>query len=321
MTAKLSDPIFHNEDAARAHFEALRWPDGRVCPHCGTVDNSVLLKGKSTRPGLYKCRDCRKPFTATLGTVYEKSHIPLHKWLLATHLMCASKKGISATQLHRELGFGSYRTAWFMAHRIREAMRPAGASEPMGGEGKTVEADETYYGKVAKPRMQTRDRGAFKGSRMGRGPANKNAVISLVERGGKVRSFHVDTANRATVEKIVAENIAKETRLHTDESHLYAKSKVPTLVAKHETVRHSADEYVRGDVHSNSVEGFFSVFKRGMRGVYQKCDEKHLHRYLAEYDFRFNHRAALGVNDTERTDAAIAGTVGKRLTYHQTNGR
>lgn len=312
MTAKLSDPIFHDEDAARAHFEALRWPDGRVCPHCGTVDNSVLLQGESTRPGLYKCREkeCRKPFTATLGTVYEKSHIPLHKWLLATHLMCASKKGVSAAQLHRELGFGSYRTAWFMAHRIREAMAPAkGPKEPMGGEGKTVEADETYYGRVAKPKMTNEAGKPFKHSRRGRGPANKNAVVALVER-----------ANRATVEKIVAENIAKETRLHTDESHLYAKSNVPNLVAEHSTVRHSEDEYVRGDVHSNSVEGYFSVFKRGMRGVYQKCDEKHLHRYLAEFDFRFNHRAALGVNDTERTDAAIAGAVGKRLTYHQSFG-
>ncbi|MEQ1867143.1 MAG: IS1595 family transposase [Micropepsaceae bacterium] len=318
--ANLSDPIFHNEEAARAHFEALRWPNGRVCPHCGTVDNSVLLKGKSTRPGLYKCRDCRKPFTATLGTVYEASHIPLHKWLLATHLLCASKKGMSAAQLHRELGFGSYRSAWFMAHRIREAMAPIkGSADPMGGEGKTIEADETYYGRVAKPKMTDEAGKPFKGSRRGRGPANKNAVVSLVERGGSVRSFHVETANRATVERIVSENVAKESRLHTDESHLYAKSRVPLMVAEHSAVKHSVGEYVRGDVHSNSVEGFYSIFKRGMSGVYQKCDEKHLHRYLREFDFRYNHRAALGVNDTERTNAAIAGTVGKRLRYDQPN--
>jgi transposase-like protein len=319
MTAKLSDPIFHNEDAARAHFEALRWADGRVCPHCGTVDNSVLLKGKSTRAGLYKCRDCRKPFTATLGTVYERSHIPLHKWLLATHLMCASKKGISATQLHRELGFGSYRTAWFMAHRIREAMRPIGDLPPMGGEGATVEMDETYHGQVAKPRNHSTTGKPFKGSRKGRGPANKRPVIALVERGGKARSFHVDRADKHTVTKLIRENISRESRLNTDESALYNSAAL--YVAKHETVTHSADEYVCGDVHSNSVEGYFSVFKRGMRGVYQHCDEKHLHRYLAEYDFRFNHRAALGVNDTERTDAAVTGAIGRRLTYHQTNGR
>lgn len=314
----LSDPIFHNEEAARAHFEALRWPDGVVCFHCGSVDNSVLLKGKSTRPGLYKCRDCRKPFTAVMGTVYEKSHIPLHTWLLATHLMCASKKGISAAQLHRELGFGSYRTAWFMAHRIREAMAPAkGSLEPMGGSNKVVEADETYFGSVDVLGSVDSRKRPYKGR--GRGPANKRAVVALVERGGSVRSFHVETANRDTVTKIVRENVAKESILHTDESKLYSAMYKQGVVADHFTVKHTANEYVRGDVTSNRVENVFSVFKRGMTGVYQHCGERHLHRYLAEFDFRFNHRAALGVNDTERTDAAVAGTVGKRLTYHQTD--
>jgi transposase-like protein len=318
-TADLTAPMFNDEDAAWAHFEATVWPDGPVCPHCGSVNNATRLKGKSTRRGVHKCKDCLDPFTATVGTVYERSHIPMHKWLLATHLMCASKKGVSAAQLHRMLGFGSYRTAWFMAHRIREAMRPNGALPPLGGEGKVVEADETYYGNVEHPREHRADgrpynRG-FMGKRKVRGGANKRAVVALVERGGEARTFHVAVADRETVEKIIRENAHPASRLHTDESKLY-----PTIgkeFTAHETVKHTAGEYVRGDVHNNSCEGYFGVFKKGMTGVYQHCAEKHLSRYLDEFSFRHNTRAKLGVSDKERAALAVKGTVGKRLTYRQ----
>ena len=307
--AKLSDKIFHDEDTARAHFETLRWPEGRVCPHCGTVDNSVLLKGKSTRPGLYKCRDCRKPFTATLGTIYERSHIPLHKWLLATHLMCASKKGMSAKQLHRMLGFGSYRTAWFMAHRIREAMRPGDdVAGPRGGEGKIVEADETVIGGKEKNKHVSKRKKVT-------GAAGKQIAFSLVERGGHVRSYHVANVSSKTLRDILVTQISRASTLMTDDAGQYRV--IGPEFARHGKVNHSIEEYVRGDCHTNTVEGYFSILKRGVIGTYHSISEAHLKRYLAEFDFRYNHREALGVNDTERTDAAIAGTVGKRLTYRQ----
>ncbi len=329
--ADLTNPLFTDEDAAWAHYETVRWPDGAICPKCGSVGNSTRLENKTTtrtrkdkdgnyvtkswtRRGVHKCKDCGEQFTATVGTIFESSHIPMNKWLLAMHLMCASKKGISALQLHRMLGFGSYRTAWFMAHRIREAMdMKKGPLPPMGGAGGIVEADETYYGKVENPRGETTDGRKFKRGGRGRGPANKRAVLALVERGGAIRTFHVAEANRDTVEKIVRENVAKEARLHTDESRLYPR--VGQEFASHETVRHTAGEYARGDVHINSAEGFFGVFKKGMTGVYQHCDEKHLHRYLNEFEFRFNTRTKLGVTDKERAALAVKGTVGKRLTY------
>lgn len=315
-TATLSNPIYHSEEAARAHFEALRWPDGRSCPHCGVVGDeaSTLLKGKSHRPGLYKCKACDKPFTATIGTVYEDSKVPLHKWLLATHLMCASKKGVSALQLQRELALGSYRTAWFMAHRIREAMIDTDDT-PLGGEGKVVEADETYYGKPAIMSAVRTNGEPRKFKSMG--PANRRPIVALVERGGRAKAFHVAVADKATVSKIVRDNVHPATRLHTDESRLYTGS--ADLFASHETVKHSAKEYARGDVNTNSAEGFFGVFKKGMKGVYQQCSEKHLNRYVTEFGFRHNTRALLGFNDTQRTDLAIAGTVGKRLTYRRTD--
>lgn len=325
-----SKKYFHDEAAAFAKLESIVWPDGPTCPHCGNAGKIYALKGVRSKPskknpegierhGLKKCAECRKQFTVRIGTVFEESHVPLHKWLQAAFVLASSKKGVSAHQLHRALEV-TYKTAWFMCHRLREAMR-SGALEPFGGAGKVVEADETYYGKVAAENLRTvSDRGTpFKGSRHGRGPSNKRAVISLVERGGQVRSFHVPSANRKTVEKIVSENVHKESRLHTDESQLYNKTKVKGLVADHETVRHSADEYVRGDVTSNTVESYFSVFKRGMRGTYQHCAEKHLHRYLAEFDFRYNNRSALGVEDMERTDALLSGISGKRLTYRWAN--
>jgi transposase-like protein len=309
----LTLPIYCDDNAAREHLEKLYWTDGPICPHCGAIDEATKLRGKSTRPGVWKCRACRKPFSVTVGTVFERSKIPLHKWVLATHLMNASKKGISAHQLWRMLG-GTYQTAWFMAHRIREAMREGGLS-PLGGEGKIVEADETYYGKPETPHVspQRKGRPYTKGAKSIH--RNNRPIVGLVERGGNVRTFYVPVADKENITKIVRENIARETRLMTDESRLYFGS--DEHFESHEAVKHSREEYVRGDVHTNTVEGYFSVFKRGMRGVYQHCGEKHLHRYLAEFDFRYNNRASTGVNDQERAEKALKGAVGKRLTYRR----
>jgi hypothetical protein len=271
------------------------------------------MRGKSTRIGTYKCYLCRRPFTVKIATIFEDSHIPLHLWLQAIHLLCSSKKGISANQLHRTLGV-SLKSAWFLAHRIREAMR-SGRLVPLGGEGKTVEADETYFGKQQRPRKSKRRKSPYlKG---GGGPYGKRAIMALVERGGDVRTFHVAVANLKTVDRVMRRNIAKESRIHTDESNLYNLAR--DRFAGHETVKHSALEYVRDDVHTNSAEGYFSIFKRGMRGVYQHCAEKHLHRYLAEFDFRYNNRVGLGINDESRAERALLGVVGKRLTYRDSS--
>ena len=301
-------PHFQSSENAREWLENLRWPDGPICSHCGTINHAY----KTKKPGWYRCaeKECRKDFTVTTGTVMERSHIPLNKWLMAFYLLNASKKGMSAHQLHRALNL-DYKSAWFMCHRIREAMRDGGLG-PLGGGGKIVEADETYYGNVEKPRTKTTTGRPYlkKGK-----AANKRPIVALVERGGNVRTFHVPVANKDNVQKIVKENIARETRLHTDESVLYGG--IDAHFATHETVKHSAGEYVRDDVHTNSAEGYFSIFKRGMRGVYQHCKEKHLHRYLAEFDHRYNHRVALGYSDIDRTLAAIRGVAGKRLMYRQ----
>jgi transposase-like protein len=303
MSTDLTDPIFHDEDKARAHFEAIRWPDGKpVCPHCGVIGQATLVHGKSHRSGMYQCNACREPFTAMIGTIMESSHVPMTKWALAFHLMASSKKGYSAHQLMRTLGLGSYRTAWFMTHRIREAMR-AGDLPPMGGPGSIVEADETFIGRVeGVPKQRS-------------GSAHKNVVLTLVERHGSARSFHVDSTRRADVEGIMRANIRKESRLMTDEARHYKA--IGREFASHESVNHHEEEYGRGIVHTNTVENFYSVFKRGMKGVYQHCSEGHLHRYLSEFDFRYSNRIALGVNDTERAHRAIKGAHGKRLTYHQ----
>jgi transposase-like protein len=309
-----SEMHFRDDKAARAYLERLRWPDGPVCPHCGVVNHAYPIKPEGT----YRCAEakCRGNFTVTMNTPMERSHIALHKWVQAFALMTASKKGISAHQLHRTLGI-TYRSAWFMAHRIRESMRTGGLT-PLGGGGMIVEADETYYGNIDKPKRKTRTTRGTPFIKKGRA-ANKRAIVALVERGGNVRTFHVPIADKATVGKIVAENIAKESRLHTDESQLYPD--IGTRFEGHSTVKHTAGEYVRYDdgeiVHTNSAEGYFSIFKRGMRGVYQHCGEKHLHRYLAEYDFRYNNRSALGIEDRERTALAIQNATGKRLTYRQ----
>jgi transposase-like protein len=286
-------PHFQDADKAREYLEALRWSGEPACPHCGTLGKQYATK----KPGVYRCgsKECRKDFSVTTKTVMESSHIKLHVWLQAFYLISSSKKGMSAHQLHRSLGV-TYKSAWFLAHRIREAMRVGGLVSPMGGEGKIVEADETYFGNVPKAKRRTMTTTGLPFTKAGRGgPSNKRAIVSLVERGGSVRSFHVPTADAATVAKIVNDNIDRETRLHTDESRLYVR--VGENFAAHETVNHSAKEYARGDVTTNSVEGYFSIFKRGMKGVYQHCGEKHLHRYLAEFDFRFNNRTALGVTD------------------------
>ena len=298
----LSQPFFHDEEAAYAKLESIVWPDGPVCPHCGSVGRIYRLQGETHRIGLRKCGDCRKQFTVKVGTVFESSHVPVHKWLQAAYLLTSSKKGISSNQLHRTLGV-TLKTAWFMSHRIREAMRE-GVFDPMGGNDHVVEVDETFIGndRTKKPR----------GVKKGRGYAHKHKVLTLVQRGGKARSMVVDDLKAKTIVPILRERIAAETRVMTDEAGQY------THLGRdfpHQYVSHGKGEYGRGDIHTNSIEGFFSIFKRGMKGVYQHCGKRHLHRYLAEFDFRYNNRAALGVADAARTDAALAGIVGKRLTY------
>lgn len=311
MTIDLTAKIFHDEDAARAHFQALRWPHGPVCPHCGVVDNATEMKGRTTRPGLFKCKEkeCRKPFSATMGTVYERSHIPLHKWLLATHLMVSSKKGISAHQLYRTLGFKSYKTAWFMAMRIREAMTPADPA-PLGGKDKIVEADETYVG--GKETNKHKNKRLAKSDHLG----GKQAVFSLVERDGRVRSFHVANVTSKTLRNVIVRNIDRSSHLMTDGARMYPA--VGREFAAHSSVDHSAGEYVRhGHHHSNTVENYFSILKRGITGTYHFVSEAHLSRYLSEFDFRYSNREGLGISDTDRAAEAVRGVVGKRLTYHQ----
>ena len=306
----LDAKALHDEAAAYAFVEARVWPNGPICPHCGADKGRVgKLAGKSTRIGVYKCYACRKPFTVKVGTIFEASHIKLHVWLQAMFLLSSSKKGISSNQLARTLEI-TLKSAWFLSHRIREAMND-GSIGNLGGAGSVVEADETYYGKREERSVSEQLKG--RPYEMKSSIADKRAIVSLVERGGKVRSFHVDRADKVTVAHIVMANVAKETRLHTDESNLYKGA--DGVFASHETVNHSEKEYARGDVTTNSVEGFFGIFKRGMRGIYQHCDEKHLHRYLNEYDFRYNNRVALGVNDDARAVKALKGVVGKRLTY------
>jgi len=307
----LADPIFHDETAARQWFETARWPNGPACPKCGSAKHYATKKA-----GVYRCgaSTCRKDFTVMTGTVMERSHAKLTQWAAAFHLAASSKKGFSAHQLHRELGC-QYNTAWFLHHRVMEAMRRGGLDvSPLGGDGGIVEVDETYIGRQEKPEPSPQRAGRPYISRRGKGPAGKRMVIALVERSGNVRSFHPAKADGETVNAIIRENVARETRLMSDESRFYES--VGKDFASHETVKHSAKEYARGDVNTNSVEGFFSIFKRGMRGVYQHCKEKNLHRYLAEFDFRYNTRK---INDMERTVVAVRGAEGKRLTYHQSH--
>lgn len=306
----LSRPYFHDEAAAFEHVEAIIWPYGPACHHCGSLDKHYALKGMRTkaskknpngieRHGVYKCAACRQQFTVRMGTILEESHLPLHKWLQAIHAVCASKKGVSAHQIHRALEI-TYKTAWFLCHRIREAMRSDDFT-PMGGVGKFVEVDETYIGRLT---GVPKARG---------GSGHKNTVLTLVERGGIARSFHIDSATVGKVIPIVRENIAKESSLMTDESNVYPR--VGREFASHDFVTHKTGEYGRGNIHTNTVEGFYSIFKRGMKGVYQHCAEHHLHRYLAEFDFRYNNRSAMGIEDNVRAIKALQGFKGRRLTY------
>jgi transposase-like protein len=305
MPSSLSAPHFHDEAKAFAYVEARVWPNGPTCPHCGGVERISAMKGKSTRQGLYKCYQCRKPFTVRMGTIFESSKVALHVWLQAMYLIAGSKKGISSNQLARTLGL-TVKTAWFLSHRIREAMREGGLA-PFGAGGGAVEVDETYIGRKAGTPLP-------KG-----GWGHKMTVLGLIDRNtGRSRFFHVDKGG-AQIQSIVMENLSREARLMTDEHTMYKK--IGREFAEHSAVHHYNKEYVRGDVTTNTIEGAFSIFKRGMRGVYQHCAEKHLHRYLAEFEFRYSHRAATGSNDADRADAMLRGIVGKRLTYQTTAAR
>jgi len=295
----LDEPRFRSEAAAYAYVETQLWANGRVCPKCGVIDRSGPLKGKSTRIGVYKCYACRKPFTVKVGTIFESSHVPLHIWLQAMHLMCSSKKGFSANQFARILGV-DLKTGWFIGHRIREAMSDDGSSGPLGGDSVFVEADETFIGGRARNR-------AYKS------PAPKKAVVALVERKGRVRSRYVPEVNAANLRPILEAEIDIASHLRTDESGVYWKA--GERFASHRTVNHAQEEYVRGDASTNAAENYFSILKRGIYGIYQHVSEEHLHRYLAEFDFRHSNRVRLGVNDVERADRALRGVVGKRLTY------
>ena len=299
----LTEKRFTSEPGARKHLEAVRWPDGAVCPHCGCIDRSYRIRGKTARKGLWACGDCRSQFTVTVGTLFERSKVPLHKWLLAVHLISSSKKGMSAHQMHRMLGV-TYKTAWFMAHRIREAMREKNPSA-LGGENKVVEVDETYIGPKAR-------------NRKSRNVRPKEAVVSLLERDGRVHSIHVEHVNAKTLRPTIVKQVSRKSYLMTDDSRVYPM--IGKEFAGHGTVNHSIQEYVRGKFwHTNTVEGYFSILKRGLNGTYQHGSEQHLKRYFGEFDFRYNERSALGVEDAERADKVLKGIEGKRLTYRRTN--
>jgi transposase-like protein len=299
-----TEPRFNNDDAAREHLEAIQWPNGPVCPHCGGLERNSKLAGASHRPGLYFCGDCRSQFTVTVGTVFERSKVPLHKWVYAVHLMCASKKGISSKQLERMLGV-TYKTAWFMAHRIREAMNipPDGM---LGGGGGPVEADETYWGNVRKHRP-----GATGGD-------HKMKVFSLVDRDGEKRSFHVPNVTAKTLKPIMEAHISSHAALMTDEAGMYIK--IGGIFASHDSVNHSRDEYVnpiRPWIHTNTVESSFSLLKRGLMGTFHSVSEAHLQRYATEFDFRWNYRIKTGYNDSQRAQVLLQNIAGKRLTYRR----
>jgi transposase-like protein len=297
----LNAPHFQTEKAAFAYVEGKLWPNGPVCPFCGEAERVGRLNGKTTRPGLCKCYKCRKPFTVRIGTIFESSHLPLHLWLQIIHLMCASKKGISTRQIQRML-VCSMKTAWFLGHRIREAMKD-GSLTPMGGEGKFLEADETYVGAEA-------------GKKLGRPPVEKQVVFSLVERKGRARSIHLPNVQANTLREALEENANRASHFRTDQLSAYIG--IGWNFASHKSVNHSENEYVRGDAHTNNAEGFFSILKRGLYGVYQHVSDEHLQRYLTEFDFRYSNREKLGFNDVSRADIALQGVKGKRLTYRTT---
>jgi transposase-like protein len=300
MANELQNKVFHDEHKAREWLEGHLWPDGTICPRCGTVDNATAIEG---RTGLYQCNaaECRTQFTVTVGTVFERSHIPLNKWLMAAFLICASKKGMSAHQMHRMLGV-SYKSTWFMMHRLREAMRPAKYPEPLGGKFKIVEVDETFVGGKAT-------------NRKSRNVRAKQPVVALVQRGGDVRSFPVQKVNSRHMNALLRKQVSKKSYLMTDDSNVYPK--LGKQFTRHQTVNHSIEEYVRGDAHVNNCENYFSILKRGIIGVYHHVSHEHLPMYLAEFDFRYNARSKFGVNDQERAHKLLKGAVGKRLTYRR----
>jgi transposase-like protein len=291
------EPYFQDAEEARKHLESIRWPNGPFCPHCGCYKNIKPLNGTKHRPGLYKCYDCKQQFTVTVGTLFERSHVPLHKWFQAVYFLCCSKKDMSSHQIHRMLGV-TYKTAWFMTHRIREAMTD-GRTDFLGGTGSTVEVDETYWGNIP-------------GSKKQRGYQHKEKTVSLVERDGNVRSFHVEHVSAATLRPILREHLKRETRVFTDEAGQYAH--LDEDFSEHQSVAHSIGEYVRGDCHTNTIESYFAIMKRGLNGIYHHVGEQHLKRYLSEFDFRYNTRK---MSDPERTMMALKGIEGKRLYYRQ----
>lgn len=303
------NPMFHDEDRARAYFEEQRWPDGPVCPRCGEDKYVHRLEGKSHRDGLMQCNSCREPFSVTVGTVMERSHIPLTKWALGFHKMAASKKGISAKQMQRELDLKSYRTAWFMNHRIREAMRIDAKGNPIGGEGKVVESDETFVG------------GKAKNAHKNKPIPKKHAVHALVERGGHIRASHIPDVTAKTLRKAVAKHVDPKSTMNTDDALAYYH--MSKEFAAHGVVNHSAGQYVSkdGKVHIQSAEAFFAILKRGVMGSFHSVSERHLGRYVDEFAFRWNTRSSLGIEDAERASLAIKGAAGKRLTYQQANKR
>ena len=310
----LNQPHFQDADKAREYLEKIQWPNGPVCPHCGVVGGHYQLEGKAHRSGLWKCKDCREQFTVTVGTVFERSKIKLNVWLQAVFLLCSSKKGMSAHQLHRTLGV-TYKTAWFMAHRIREAFRDA-SPKIMGGQGGPVEVDETYYGSSHAKRARINRGGSRK---QGTGDPRLMRIVSLVDRQGATRSFHIARIDAKNLKPILQAHIAKEAKVYTDTAGHYKAMDLAGMFAGHETVNHSAGEYARaGGIHSNTVEGYFGLLKRGIYGTYHHVSEAHLQRYINEFDFRFTHRTASGVNDHERAIKALAQIQGKRLTYRRT---
>jgi transposase-like protein len=304
-TIAFTNPLFSDEDMAREWLESQRWPDGVHCPHCGSVDDVKPLASKAHGPGWYHCNACRELFTVRVGSVMERSHIPLTKWALVFHLMAASKKGVSAKQVQRMCGFTSYKSAWFMCHRIREAMKPDAKSGPLGGPGKVLESDETFVG------------GKKKNVHRGKPEPKKKPVHALVERGGEVRASHVPDVTARTLGAALEKAADRRSKLHTDDS--LANLSIGKDFAEHRTVAHTLGEYVSkdGEAHTQTVESFFAIIKRGINGSFHSVSEQHLQRYVEEFAFRWNNRSSLGIEDTERASRMVKGAVGRRLTYRK----